>query len=198
LVISNNIPFEIHLTTDVLTKKRQDYLINYCTKNGLKPLLIELSRGNFMYQPMVSKVIYTDSIENALKLTFNLSDQLAKNNFSIKRHKIEVPAKFSNQFENISIHRNYSEWHGKINYINIESLLTICHKHQVHLSLNALKNETSNRFLTLREYGTEIKFTDRVNQLTKELEKGWSILKEQYEFCIYDDNTIIDKGWLTK
>jgi hypothetical protein len=63
--------------------------------------------------------------------------------------------------------------------------------------INSLKNESNNRFITLREFGTKLEFENRVNELTKDLKKGnWTIFKQEAEYCIYDNNSFLDTGWL--
>jgi hypothetical protein len=53
------------------------------------------------------------------------------------------------------------------------------------------------RFITLREFGTKLEFENRVNELTKDLKKGnWTIFKQEAEYCIYDNNSFLDTGWL--
>ncbi|NUN99434.1 MAG: hypothetical protein HUU01_02325, partial [Saprospiraceae bacterium] len=91
----------------------------------------------------------------------------------------------------------YFEWHCKINYIQIEELLGVCEKHKVHLSLNSLKNETNVRFITLREFGAKWTFGQRIAVVLSDLQKGgWTVLKQQSEYCIYDNNNFLDNGWL--
>ena len=92
---------------------------------------------------------------------------------------------------------NYFEWHCKINYTQIDELLELCQKHKVHLSLNSLRNESNIRFITLREFGTKQEFNLRILALSNDLRSGdWTILKQQSEYCIYDNNTFLDNGWL--
>ena len=91
----------------------------------------------------------------------------------------------------------YFEWHGKIHLKEEKLLDQICEDHKVHLSLNSLKGESDIRFITLREYGDIDVFQDRKNSLINCLEgNNWQVLKEQSEYCIYDDNNYLDAGWL--
>ncbi len=197
---SKLIPFEIHITTEILSQSQQNDFVAFCETYEAKPLMIELARGEFSSQPMLSKIIMAYNFDTALSVANKLSQLLIFNHFAVRRLKIEVPADeallfsdFTNGFE------SYFEWHGKVSYSDIEKLEKICEAHQVHLSRNALKNEGDFRFITLREYGTKELFVTRINQLIASLEKEKrSIYKLQSEYCIYDNHQYLDNGWLLK
>ena len=192
------IPFEIHITTNELTAKRQNEFIDFCLRNDAKPLMIELSRGKFKNQPMFSKVIFSNNIDNILSISTELSKSLHSQNFKSKRLKIEIPADDFILFKNYkSSFKKYFEWHGKIEFIQIEKLNELCDKNKVHLSKNSLKDEISKRFITLREFGTKVIFENRIHELIKELKEGnWNVYKQQAEYCIYDNNNFLDSEWL--
>jgi hypothetical protein len=91
----------------------------------------------------------------------------------------------------------YFEWHGKVLLNEPDQLLRLCEKHQVHLSKNALKDEHNARFVTLREYRDYDRFQKRIEVLTTDLaHHGRELLKQDAEYCIYDNNTNFDDGWL--
>ena len=90
----------------------------------------------------------------------------------------------------------YYEWHGKVEYLQPEKLEALCKVHKAHLSLNSLKGESNTRFITLREFGNRQTFVNNVLKLTQILSGEWTIFKQQSEYCIYDDNILLDKGWL--
>lgn len=160
--------------------------------------MIELSKGKFIKQPMFSKVVFSDNIDGVLAVSTELSKSLTRQNFIIGRLKIEIPAENSCLFENYkSSFQKYFEWHGKISYKQINDLNALCKKHKAHLSLNSLKSESNSRFITLREFGSKFEFENRVNELTKQLKEGdWTIYKQEAEYCIYDNNSFLDTGWL--
>jgi hypothetical protein len=109
----------------------------------------------------------------------------------VRRLKVEVPADWDGEGG------VYYEWHGKIGYVPGEALSRVCEKHGVHLSRNALKGEGETRFVTLREYGGREVFEMRVRELVADLgREGWPVIKEVSEFCVYDSNVLLDKGWL--
>jgi hypothetical protein len=199
MLSKKNIPFEIHITTATITVEQVDLFVKVCVENEAKPLLIELSKGESISQPMFSKIIYENSLPKVLFISESYTQLLFTNNFHVKRVKIEIPSNLSDTFDNPqeSSFEPYFEWHGKINYEYVERLNELCIKHSVHLSLNALKNDNSTRFITLREFQTRNIFEDRINQLILNLEEeGWFIGKQQAEYCIYDNCILMDKGWL--
>jgi hypothetical protein len=197
-MLEKEIPFEIHITIDNLTFNRQQDFIEYCLTKDAKPLIIELSKGDFIHQPMFSKVIYSNNFDFVLALSSELSNEMKALNFFIKRLKIEVPSQnwilFQDFFTNF---KKYYEWHCKVDFFRIDELLELCDKHKVHLSLNSLKNEINSRFITLREFGTIQQFESRIFDISKDLEKqNIQTKKQQSEYCIYDNNSFLDSGWL--
>lgn len=197
-MIQTNVPFEIHITTEKINKTQHNDFINFCTINKGKPLIIELAQGEFSNQPMFSKIIYSKQVEDVLNISSNLSIRLSENHFYPKRIKIEVPSIYANLFQNYNNDlEKYFEWHGKITYVEQEKLYELCRKYKVHLSINSLKDEQEKRFITLREYGEQHIFEQRVATLIEEIKRGnWDISKQQSEYCIYDTNQLLDNGWL--
>lgn len=195
------IPFEIHITTTDFSTSERDNFVHFCIQHEAKPIFIELSKGDCVKQPMFTKIVYMPNIEDAIGKAKEYSALLSSINIQIKRLKIEVPLEFAEQFQDISDDKfqKYYEWHGKIYFSQIIELNILCEKHKAHLSLNSLKNETHLRFITLREFGSSMTFKTRVHNLTSDLEKGnWTLFKQHFEYCIFDNNTILDNGWLPK
>jgi hypothetical protein len=51
--------------------------------------------------------------------------------------------------------------------------------------------------VTLREFGSQRVFVERVETLVQALTAGgWPVAKAQAEYCVFDTNTSLDKGWL--
>jgi hypothetical protein len=197
-MLSAAIPFELHLTTANLVESRLDTFLRFCAHVEAKPLLIELSRGNIVRQPMLSKLIKATTLDEALFVANDLSAALQQQGFAVKRLKIEVPANHWEIFkESSSLSCRYFEWHGKIPFNEPEQLLQVCEEHNVHLSRNALKNEHVTRFVTLREYGDHQHFQERIDALmTHLIQDGRQLIKQEAEYCLYDNNTYLDQGWL--
>jgi hypothetical protein len=197
-MFDTEIPFEIHITTDHLSLSRQTDFVDFCTTQSAKPLMIELAKGDYIHQPMFSKVIYAAHFDHILAAATEISHTMNGLEFPVKRLKIEVSSEDADLLKNHSSNfDHYFEWHCKLNYEQMDQLLTLCEEHGVHLSLNSLRNESTIRFITLREFGTKQQFEERITALTADLVKGhWKILKQQSEYCIYDNNNFLDNGWL--
>ena len=197
LLANESIPFEIHLTIKNLSKERQGLFVDFCMQQNAKPLLIELAKGDFIHQPMLSKVVYEKELANVLSTASVLSNELMNEGLEVKRLKIEIPSDNWALFQNHKS-EHYFEWHGKIPYERVNELLMLCQKHQVHLSFNALRNASDIRFITLREHGNKEQFESRISALKVDLEtNNWPILKQQSEYCIYDNHQFLDHGWLS-
>ncbi|SFO50651.1 hypothetical protein SAMN05428949_5475 [Chitinophaga sp. YR627] len=196
----NKIPFELHLTVNDLLTSDVEHFVNCCVEQEAKPMIIELYRGTYIHQPMMNKIVTTSSLQDALMDATMLSGILQTSGFPVKRLKVEVPANRFDAVPDISANFTpYFEWHGKVRYDNVNDLLACCATHQVHLSLNALKQAQHTRFITLREFGDINIFRQRVSQLTGALTKGgWDVIKQQSEYCVYDNNIFLDGGWLTQ
>ncbi|OJJ21597.1 hypothetical protein BKI52_13865 [marine bacterium AO1-C] len=188
----------MHLTTGILSQQEQEAFVNFCNQQGVKPLLIELARGDYTQQPMLSEIVYLPGLEDALQRANQYSQALRTSGFAVTRLKIEVPATKASLFAESSTNfQRYFEWHGKVDYARVDDLLALCTTHEVHLSRNALKNEANTRFVTLREYGNFETFVHRRNQLITTLTEGaWNLRKQQSEYCVYDNNVFLDSGWL--
>lgn len=197
-MFDTEIPFEIHITTDNLSSGCQTDFVDFCTARNAKPLMIELAKGDFIHQPMFSKTVYATSVEHILTTATEISVAMNSRQFPVKRLKIEVPSEHAGLLRHYSSNfGKYYEWHCKLNYLEMDRLLVLCEKHGVHLSLNSLRNEPTIRFITLREFGTKAQFEERISALSHDLLKGnWRILKQQSEYCIYDNNNFLDNGWL--
>ncbi len=193
-----SIPFELHITTEDISLTEIQGFVTFCSRNEAKPLLIELAQGECIKQPMFSKVLTLRTLEEALGQATALSRQLHANYFGVKRLKIEVPSSYSELWASPPARFTpYFEWHGKIAFDKVGALHKLCRKHRAHLSLNALKDNEGVRFITLREHGDKNLFEQRVQELVEALESGgWPLIKQQSEYCLYDNNICLDKGWL--
>lgn len=191
------IPFEIHITTRALQETEIAAFVTLCAQLEAKPLLIELSRGQYVQQPMLTKVVRAHNWEQVSGQVQVLVDGMHAAAMNARRIKIEIPASDAGLFSGPEGSTPYFEWHGKVNYTNIPGLMEVCTQHTVHLSLNALKEQDGFRFVTLREYGSKKIFEARIAHLRADLLKGgWTVTKEQSEYCIFDNNELLDKDWL--
>ena len=199
MALEKEILFELHITTHDLSAADVERFIACCVQLEAKPMLIELARGAYAHQPMLSKVLKVQTLTDAVVAARKMCETLRKNNIAVRRLKIEIPSADSHEPVGIGAgFTPYFEWHGKVPYTHPKALQALCLKHTAHLSRNALKNETGTRFVTLREFGTKETFEGRTHQLIQALEtEGWPVTKQQSEYCIYDTNVDLDNGWLS-
>lgn len=198
-MIDKHIPFELHVTLSDIKTTQINFFTELCNKLEGKPLLIELAQGQFCKQPMFNAIVHHHDVSFAINNAKKYAIQLAENGFEVNRLKIEIPAYCSEQFDDEQNLQNvdYFEWHGKIDFTRKNILLDICAAHKAHLSKNSLKNNNSQRFITLREFAGKHIFENRVTTLIASLQKnGFEVHKQQAEYCIYDTNIILDKDWL--
>lgn len=192
------IPFEIHITIAGLQHVDEETLQAFCSKHDARLLLIELARGTYINQPMFSKVIMAASLPEAMAEAQQYVGLLKDERYTVSRLKIEVPAQCADRVTTVQATTGYYEWHGRVDYNREPDLLDLCRKHSVHLSRNALRKEHTTRFITLREYGPDKTFMERIAGLLADLETGgWTVHKAQHEYCVYDSNVMLDKGWLS-
>lgn len=197
--------FEIHITVTQLSESQKEQFLNFCNDSKSKAIFIELVRGHYVDQPMLTKVLNVDTVQQCQQLAEDLISQLQQAAFRPIRLKIEIPIEDfvlgSFVVESSSDKKqlkNYFEWHGKVGFINVQKLNHLCEQHAVHLSKNSLKDQRDYRFITLREYNNKNIFEQRIFNLKQALQQGdWLLLKEQSEYCIYDNNLQLDNGWLT-
>jgi hypothetical protein len=192
------ISFELHITTAPLPVKEVDDFFSFCKYYEAKPLLIELARGEYISQPMFNKIIYVTALNKALEAATEISEQLIIRNWRVQRLKIEIPAFHADQWNGAEQRfEPYFEWHGKIQGRPTPELQMLCEQHRAHLSLNALKRAENYRFITLREFGSRTIFEQRIKDIAASLAStGWPLIKEVSEYCVYDNNVYLDKGWL--
>jgi hypothetical protein len=193
------IPFELHLTSTPLDKQALPHFLAICAQTGAKPLLIELAQGDHWQQAMASKQIHARHVAEAAALAKREAGLWSERGLAVWRIKIEVQLDFAARCQTHlpSGFSGYFEWHGKLPVAAVDSVRALALEHGAHLSANALKNQLDQRFLTLREYGNEPLFRERVAALVAALQaRSWPILRQQFEFCVYDDNQTLDHGWL--
>lgn len=200
--------FETHITVEPLDAAGRERFRIVCTSLGLKPVLIELSRGSVPIQPMTASVA-PGNLEDIRKQASRDADALQAAGFTVVRVKVEaspynadipqtrgaanyLPANF------------YFEYHARLQMPGFESLALItpvCEAHGAHLSRNAFKelpDGTYERFVTQRAYSVGLQEAqESFHRLREALERaGVPILKEVTEYCVFDSNDLIDEAWL--
>lgn len=184
--------FQFHITVGSLRNEAEIHnFSSLCATENVKPLLIVLEKGDYIHQPMFTKVIEAPDFSIAQQQINQVIDTFVKNGFSIVRVKAEIPAEDYVFQPPVGDFTPYFEWHCKV--LLTEAVKPVCLQHQAHLSLNSL-DET--RFVTIREYGSKELFDSRTKACLESLtEKAVPVLKEKFEYCIYDSKTDLDKGW---
>lgn len=188
---------EIHITTKKLQQKGIDEFVEFCALIKAKPIIIELEDGKVIQQPMISKIV---EVQNIYEVLDKLKYQFSEHNYPISRVKIEVPTESINDGEKLfpDFKGKYFEWHGKVIFQDLNHLKNSVGKRKnVHLSSNSLKGESNKRFITLRSFGHLDSFKYEVEDLKRSLKFfKYEIIKDEFEYCIYDSNKDLDSGWI--
>lgn len=200
--------FEAHITVAPLNEAKLTEFQLFCAVNNLKPIQIELARGDFALQQMTASV-YEGNFSDVLTEVKQMAVLLGRQGFEVKRVKLEaspfnegLPAHLGEVKQHPT--ENYFEHHLKLMLPNgdvQESLYMICQKHHAHLSRNAFKQYqegVQERFVTLRHYALGRQEAEAaLHNLKDELtENGFQILKTITEYCVYDDHVGLDLNWL--
>ncbi|MFK8005023.1 MAG: nucleotidyl transferase AbiEii/AbiGii toxin family protein [Saprospiraceae bacterium] len=191
--------FEVHITTSAIAENKIPKFIEFCKTIQAKPIIIELPFGEQVQQPMISKVFKNISKEELHANIEDLKEKFKAERLEIARVKIEVPLNCMEEgvaaFPDFK--GRYFEWHGKVIFENLEELKMFVSKHDnVHLSKNSLKGASNGRFLTIRNYHKLEYFTNQVENIKRELrENNFKLIKEEFEYCVFDSNKKVDKGW---
>lgn len=205
--------FEAHITL-----KNTEYLQNtsnfekFCTDNSVKPIFIELERGDMPKQIMTSS-LHKGNFDEIKEEVQNLAKKMEVENYEVIRLKIEahpentgIPATTNDILE--SQKENYFEAHYKIllpistSNHSKKQLISLCQNYQAHLSKNAFKKRNDNfeeRFVTKRIYKVGKKEAFQAfDELHQALEKeSYQIDKKIVEYCVFDTNESVDDNWLT-
>lgn len=193
------ITFQFHITIHDLPKEKKEDFLSLCAREQVKPLLIVLPEGNYLKQPMFTKLIKSTNLETALPLAEQTAENFEKSGFSIARIKAEVFSQESNLFQSMKFKnfQPYYEWHCKVKIEKEEETEQLCKKYSAHLSANSLEEDGKTKYITIREYDSEVLFyeaVERFHQILSE-KKIVTILKQKFEYCIYDSRLELDKGW---
>ena len=195
--ISDTLMFEIHLTTHALLPHELDAFVAFCASIEAKPILIELDKGEIPQQPMISKTVHSEDPAVLHETLQQLKTTFEQAGYPIVREKVEVPAQhYQNGKTAFPDYRGgYFEWHGKVRFKKPEQLQVLQSKN-MHISKSSLKGESDTRFVTHRT-SDRGSFYLAARNLRLNLEaQGLEIVKEEYEYCIFDSNKTVDHGWV--
>lgn len=195
-ILPKEITFEIHITTNFFNDYEEERFLSFCKRQDYKPILIELSKGYTMKQPMISKIIKTNNMVELYSTLLEIQGKFKEYSFDVDRVKVEIPAsnwEIFSEFEG----DKYFEWHGKVNYKNIEPLLKgVIEDFDVEIATNAYTSTPDSCLITLRKNDEKI-FNGELQYIKDYLYIcDIEIIKEESEYCIYDSNIKLDDGWL--
>ncbi|MGB1216373.1 MAG: hypothetical protein ACPG5P_00770 [Saprospiraceae bacterium] len=200
--------FEAHVTVQPFRAERALVFDEICSDLGVKSIQIQLSRDKNMVQPMTCST-HKGKLQSTYKEVLSIAQALLANGFEVNRLKIEAHP--DNQNVPIGIKDaavlssdNYFEHHIKVLVqpdTSRTELLSICEKHNAHLSKNAFKKRADGileYFITTRSYGMgKNDALAQFQSLLKEVEdSGTKIQKHFMEYCVFDSNINLDDNWL--
>jgi hypothetical protein len=121
-------------------------------------------------------------------------------NSNVDRIKVEVKL----DTESTTVGHRYFEHHLKLELpveAHLDALAAVIQPHGARLSRNARRKDsygTTQRFLTLRDYGDDpMKAITDGQRLRHDLKQaGYRILEVEVERVIFDSNLDLDAGWL--
>lgn len=190
--------FEIHITTTELDETLIREFVDFCDTIEAKPILIELPAGQQRQQPMISKVVKLEDPQEIHPIISDLEADFLAAGFPVERVKVEVPLEFEAEGSAAfpEFRGKYYEWHGRVKNVDPAALTKTCLHINVHVSRNALKGKTGTRIVTMREVHTNSRFTERIQTVKTMLKnRGFQLEKEEAEYCVFDSNKAIDRGW---
>lgn len=192
--------YEIHITIDLESKDKIKDFESKCAELECKPLVIELPNGDHPVQPMLSKVVDFDFMEDMRVYVRELNKALKDSGFKVSRSKIEIPLfEFNALKEEYPLFEHkYFEYHCKVKFDSedTEELKLYCKSKGSHLSRNSLKDGDGAKFITIRSYSDIDDFQNKVHDLIKDMPSKFQIKRHQFECCIIDSNIELDKGWI--
>ena len=192
----SEILFQFHITTCVLSETQKIRYQEICKQYAVKPVFIILPKGQYIQQPMFTALIYGKYFDEAYQKSQYITDAFEKAGFPAKRVKAEVFAENADlaSIPDDSCFKPYFEWHCKVEADNLDLIKNLSRKFEGHVSENTL--ETGTKFITIREYGCKELFYSKASQLSQALKQNnIPIIKEKFEYCIYDSRLELDQGW---
>lgn len=190
---------EIHITTQGINNAEVDRFINFCNDINAKPIVIELPVGEVLQHPMISKRVEANNQLELNNIVFDLKNKFLAANYTISRVKLEVDSKnveegklFFPEFKG-----GYYEWHAKVYHDDLKEIYRFAKMANVHVSKNGLKGIENRRILTIRETERASQFHNKIKNVKYHFQRnGVEIVNEEHEYCIFDSNKMLDKGWI--
>jgi hypothetical protein len=201
--------FEVHITVGLPDRGGRDRFLDWCRIHDFKFVHIILDRGDHIDQPMATWRRSQASLTTVLAEARVIATELQKIAFSVIRVKVEVDTLNQDvpQFDEEAIGHaasNYFEHHVKLlrdRPAPCDRLLRVCVEQQAHLSRNSWREPSQGkeeRFVTSRYYRVgSASSRSQLQQLLECLnELGEQVIDVESEYCVYDTNLDLDRGWL--
>lgn len=193
--------FEAHLTVEAAGPERRAAFAATCAALGVKPVWIELARGEHPSQPMTSSH-HAGSLDEVLAAVGALHARLVAAGFPVRRVKLEA------EVGNTGIPHDgdavpagtYFEFHAKLAAPvagDLAAQRALCVAAGAHLSRNAHDADGA-RFVTLRVYDAALEpAAARFAALREALvAAGHEVGPAKAEYTVHDDRVELDAGWL--
>ena len=189
--------YEIHITISNTSVLDYHKFNQYCRSiHGCKANLIELSKGEYPLQLMLTKRDTFETDNQALKWGNEMSSKAMKDGWDVTRLKVESPLT-EGKSEYFEVHFNFHVY--RKNRPDFHSFLEknpqFLHSHNlVYRPLH---------YLSLREYYTPVGHGDYIPLYNKFLNAetlikdfNLPLVETQFERVLIDTNPDIDKGWV--
>jgi hypothetical protein len=193
--------FEIHLTVETNSAD----LEALAAKLGLKFVRIELSRGVYANQPMLTGTVRGD-LKAAVKAVASWTDQLREHRVWARRRKIEAAPWNAGVPQNDAephLEGRYFEHHVKLllDTDRLDELDAVAIEHGAHTSRNARRvreDGRHERFVTLRCFDVGLlTATAHLDALDGALDRaGFERLEAETEYVMFDSALGLDADWL--
>lgn len=193
--------YELHIT--VQEQERNDEWQDFCTREGIKPLLIELVHpevANNLQLMFAARHEGTD--DTAAEWHYDLTQTVQFEGFTIDRSKLEVPLDYAAPYRTWSYH----ETHVKALLTKDEEDFTIPTARELGwaVSRNLYKRDDaglSKWYFTKRDYDYD--FRTAANEFTRHftnlsdtlLPAPDGVVRMEMETVLHDSNPELDRGW---
>lgn len=182
--------FQFHVTVETFESARIDDFIALCRREEVKPVMIHLEKGDYVDQPMMTRLIDAETLQIAREEVERQAARFAQAGFPIRRIKAECNPKENEPYLSSE---NYYEWHCLVEYSDEAALKQFCLEHHAHLSRNALM--PGRKYVTIRLYDRD-EFYRQVQVCSDALKSSpFTIVKEKFEYSVYDSCLTLDGGW---
>jgi len=195
-MVNSVVDYQFHITFDNFeTTKKQDF-INLCLNSNVKPVMIVLPKGDYINQPMFTKLVSYDSFLAAKENVQETINTFTSAGYKLMRVKAEISPEHAETFQIPQPDfEPYLEWHCKVIVNDLDAVEGLCREFGGHLSRNTLDEAGKEWFVTVRQYEKAV-FDKSVDILLNELNsKGIKIIKQKFEYCVFDSKLELDRGW---